>query len=55
MCKYFFETKEYTYLIPSEQVSEQVEVQDENTTDTTTDIQNEVEAESIGDVNTDKN
>ena len=42
----FFETKDYTYLIPSEPVedtskdtskdtSEQVEVQDENTTDTT--------------------
>lgn len=39
----FFETKEYTYLLPSEQVSDQVTdivtdqvgVQDENTTDTT--------------------
>ena len=46
----FFETKDYTYLIPSEQVSDQVtdivadqvEVQDENTTDATTDISNEV-------------
>lgn len=41
----FFETKDYTYLLPSEpaedtskDTSEQVEVQDENTTDTTTDI-----------------
>ena len=48
----FFETKDYTYLIPSEQVSEQVtdivteqvEVQDENTTDTTkSDIQDELD------------
>ena len=51
MCKYFFETKEYTYLIPSEQVSEQVEVQDENTTDTTTDISNEVETKTTDEPN----
>ena len=48
----FFETKDYTYLIPSEQVSdqvtdivtEQVEVQDENTTDyNESDIQDELD------------
>ena len=63
----FFETRDYTTLLPqsdkvegesdkvSDIVTEQVEVQDENTTDTTTSIPDEVEAKPTGDVNTDKN
>ena len=56
----FFETKDYTYLIPSEPVedtskdtSEQVEVQDENTTDTEqpTDVSNEVETKTTDEPN----
>ena len=44
----FFETKDYTYLIPSDQVSDQVtdqvEEQDDNTTDTTeSDVQDELD------------